>query len=156
MAVMNFVRNHINGEIPSSFGKLSKLQQLWLSDNCFTGSIPESLNQLTKLIQTSYHANGLTGNLNGFCNGTVPREGITFIAAECGVCPYYDGDPALEVAGVDWGVPQAVAAEQSTLSSSNVECDCCICCDPVSTMCCSSEGSFLFPANVEFNDCPAS
>ena len=108
------------------------------------------------LVQSSYQANYLTGSLNGFCNGTVPREGITFIAAECGVCPYYNGDLALETQGLT-GVPQELAEQQSTsLSSSNVECDCCICCDPVSTMCCSSEGSFLFPANVVLNDCPAS
>ena len=152
---MNFVTNHISGEIPSSLGKLSKLQKLWLSDNCFTGTIPESFDQLTKLIETSYHANDLTGNLNGFCNGTVPREGITFIAAECGVCPYYVGDPALEAQGLT-GVPQEVAKQSTSLSAGSVECDCCICCDPISTMCCSSEGSYLFPANVEFNDCPAS
>jgi len=131
-------------------------QQLLLSDNCFTGTIPSSFDQLTKLVQSSYQANYLTGSLNGFCNGTVPREGITFIAAECGVCPYYAGDPILEAAGVDWGVPQELAEQSTSLSAGSVECDCCICCDPISTMCCSSEGSFLFPANVEFNDCPAS
>lgn len=130
-------------EIPSSLGNLTKLSQLWLSDNCLEGTIPWSLIQLTKLEQSSFHANSLKGSLTGFCDeNNEPRNGM-FIAAECGACPYdaINGDP--------------IILEEGVKDTFNVECDCCICCDPISTACCSSDGSYAFPASVVFDDCPA-
>ena len=161
-----FVTNKISGNIPSSFGNMTKLASLLLGNNCLTGSIPSELFDLNIEV-SNYHMNSkLTGSLNGFCsNGSLegggPREGVNFIAADCGSCPYaVNGDPAtLDLFGtpnLDTVVELTTGAGINYTASAavfNVECDCCTCCDPISEMCCNSDGSFAFPAGVEKTEC---
>jgi len=159
---LDFVTNKISGNIPSSFGNMTKLVSLMLGNNCLEGSIPSELFDLNVGV-SNYHLNSkLTGSLGGFCNDTKPRGDVNFIAADCGSCPYaftadpatvdlfaaYDPNSVIELnstgAGINYTASTAVF---------NVECDCCTCCDPISEMCCNSDGSFAFPAGVEKTEC---
>ncbi|KVI10730.1 probable LRR receptor-like serine/threonine-protein kinase At2g16250 [Cynara cardunculus var. scolymus] len=51
----------ISGAIPFTFGNLSNLNQLYLSDNSLTGTIPSSLGQLFRLSLLDLSRNSLTG-----------------------------------------------------------------------------------------------
>jgi len=159
---LDFVTNKISGNIPSSFGNMTKLVSLMLGNNCLEGSIPSELFDLNVGV-SNYHLNSkLTGSLGGFCNDTKPRGDVNFIAADCGSCPYaFTADPATVdlFAAYD---PNSVIELNSTgaginytasMAVFNVECDCCTCCDPISEMCCNSDGSFAFPAGVEKTEC---
>ena len=157
-----FVTNKISGNIPSSFGNMTKLSSLLLGNNCLEGSIPSELFDLNLLGLSNYHLNSkLTGSLDGFCGLEGPREGVNFIAADCGSCPYaLNVDPATldlfapaepnTVVELTTGVGNNYTASTAVF---NVECDCCTCCDPISEMCCNSDGSFAFPAGVEATEC---
>ncbi len=45
--------NMLEGNIPTSFGNLEKLERLWLSENKLSGESPEALGELSghKLVQ---------------------------------------------------------------------------------------------------------
>ncbi|KAL8116162.1 hypothetical protein AgCh_022600 [Apium graveolens] len=49
------------GAIPTSFGNMTSLSELYLSDNNVTGSVPDSLGQLLRLSVLDLSRNGLTG-----------------------------------------------------------------------------------------------
>ncbi|KAI3803651.1 hypothetical protein L1987_31809 [Smallanthus sonchifolius] len=51
----------ISGAIPFSIGNLSRLSELYLSDNCFTGTVPSSLGLLARLSVLQLSRNSLTG-----------------------------------------------------------------------------------------------
>ncbi|KAJ9561155.1 hypothetical protein OSB04_006315 [Centaurea solstitialis] len=51
----------ISGAIPFTFGNLSNLNELYLSDNSLTGTIPSSLGQLSRLTVLDLSRNSLTG-----------------------------------------------------------------------------------------------
>ena len=55
--------NQLTGEIPSSLGSLTNLRQLWLYDNQLTGEIPSSLGSLTNLDELLLNNNQLTGEI---------------------------------------------------------------------------------------------
>jgi hypothetical protein len=58
---IGFYTNNLRGSIPSSLGKLSKLNNLELVDNKLHGSIPSSLGQLSELTELRLYQNMLTG-----------------------------------------------------------------------------------------------
>jgi RHS repeat-associated protein len=55
--------NRLSGSIPAFFGKMTKMDSLWLNDNQFTGTIPDSLQYATSLALLSLSRNQLSGNL---------------------------------------------------------------------------------------------
>ena len=54
---------HLMGSIPTSVGKLSRLQELALGVNQLTGTIPTELTLLTDLQHMQLHVNALTGSI---------------------------------------------------------------------------------------------
>ena len=54
-------RNELSGPIPASFGKLTKLERLWLYDNQLSGEIPEELGELSNLAAWRLRDNQFTG-----------------------------------------------------------------------------------------------
>ena len=55
--------NSLAGKIPSSLGRLARLELLHLFDNGLSGPVPESLGQLANLRELSLRDNQLTGEL---------------------------------------------------------------------------------------------
>ncbi|XP_059070377.1 MDIS1-interacting receptor like kinase 1-like [Cryptomeria japonica] len=55
--------NHLNGELPSDFGKLKGLQFLNLSNNNISGTIPSTLWEISKLAVLDLSSNGISGNI---------------------------------------------------------------------------------------------
>ncbi|ESQ46823.1 hypothetical protein EUTSA_v10028102mg [Eutrema salsugineum] len=54
--------NHFDScPIPAEFGRLTSLETLILSQNCFIGEVPSSISNLTRLIKLSLSYNKLTG-----------------------------------------------------------------------------------------------
>jgi Leucine-rich repeat (LRR) protein len=51
------------GSIPTHFGLLTKLRDLWLSDNKLTGGIPAELGNMAELRELTIAANELTGEI---------------------------------------------------------------------------------------------
>ncbi|CAL1353237.1 unnamed protein product [Linum trigynum] len=66
--------NNFNGEIPSSFGNLSRLELLDLSVNKFDGSIPRELGSLTNLKSLNLSNNMLMGEIPGELQGLKSLE----------------------------------------------------------------------------------
>ncbi|VEU37376.1 unnamed protein product [Pseudo-nitzschia multistriata] len=114
---INLAGGSISGSIPD-FTDLEKLEILAVNDNCLTGRIPEGFSDLPNLyIFNTYGNAGLVGSLNEFCNGTAyqyKNEVTAFVSAD--YCGNYGG-----------------------LSSSGVECNCCVCCNPNNFECYSQE-----------------
>lgn len=52
---------NITGTIPTSFGDLFNLQQLWLNDNKLTGEVPPELGRLMALETLEVQGNALDG-----------------------------------------------------------------------------------------------
>jgi Leucine-rich repeat (LRR) protein len=55
--------NNLVGSIPSSFGKLTVLRQMFLNDNKLTGTIPMELSQMNYLSILSLEHNNLIGSI---------------------------------------------------------------------------------------------
>jgi len=67
--------NNFTGEIPSSFGNLTSLNELRLTGNSFSGVLPPSIGNLTALTILELSANNLTGEIpNEFKNLTNIRR----------------------------------------------------------------------------------
>jgi len=60
---LGLVFTSFHGKLPSSIGKLAKLEQLLLSGSGFSGPIPSSLGNLTKLTGLDLSGNSLSGDL---------------------------------------------------------------------------------------------
>jgi hypothetical protein len=84
---LNFSGGSITGTIPSSLGRLSKLENLSLSDNCLTGSIPEGLDSIPSLsVVVLYSNNLLSGSLEPFCETPLSlREGTIVVAIDASI-----------------------------------------------------------------------
>ncbi|KAL0408651.1 UNVERIFIED_CONTAM: hypothetical protein Sradi_1799500 [Sesamum radiatum] len=53
--------NHIEGPLPESIGKLSKLEELCLNENSLSGSLPANLGNLKGLRRLDLHSNRVSG-----------------------------------------------------------------------------------------------
>ncbi|MFY0625914.1 MAG: leucine-rich repeat domain-containing protein [Reichenbachiella sp.] len=60
---LNLSDNAISGSIPPEIGTLSSLETLWLLDNELTGSIPVEIGNLSSIVQIDISANQLDGNI---------------------------------------------------------------------------------------------
>ena len=60
---LNLSNNQLSGEIPSSMGSLTNLEELWLADNQLTGEIPPELGNLANLDELYLWGNELTGEI---------------------------------------------------------------------------------------------
>ncbi|KAI9127932.1 hypothetical protein K1719_000925 [Acacia pycnantha] len=88
LKVLDLQSCSVNGAIPSSFGNLTNLTSLYLSDNNLTGIIPDSLGQLLSLSVVNFSRNYLSGTIptsfvslgnlssleisNNFLSGSIP------------------------------------------------------------------------------------
>jgi hypothetical protein len=121
---LNFAGGSLAGVIPTSYEKLTNLETLMLNDHCLSGTIPNKLSQLPKLNMLALGGNyELTGSLQEFCNEAQYKEQYFFLTANCdnNVCN------TVLVGGKDYYEP-------------NVECECCVCCNPDTFECCSPLG----------------
>lgn len=101
---LNIGGGSLSGSIPKSFERLKNLETFGVNDHCLTGCIPEQLSEIPSLAIFMANDNpGLVGSLNGFCNGTVLKEGRVAISADY--------------------------CSSSSSNSFDIQCDCCICCD---------------------------
>ena len=60
---LNLSNNQLSGEIPSSMGSLTNLEELWLADNQLTGEIPPELGNFANLDELYLWGNELTGEI---------------------------------------------------------------------------------------------
>jgi hypothetical protein len=87
LEVLSVVGNNLYGTIPSSIGKLTRLNFLQLGINYLTGTLPKSLSNLPKLEHMYMSNNELTGTVptilslasislnNNFLTGTISDSG---------------------------------------------------------------------------------
>lgn len=66
--------NNVKGTLPPSFGNLTELTLIWMTDNYLTGSLPASFSNLTKLTAIYLFNNQLTGSLAALENCTNPGD----------------------------------------------------------------------------------
>jgi len=132
---INFTGGSLSGTIPSALSKLTKLENLSLSDNCMTGEIPETLNNTPLTIFTAHNNNNAltshSGMLGHYCDGNGNRaDGVIAIAADCPPEAFkYDSETVTTVTSAPTD-PDNNATTTTTSIASPWGCDCCICCYP--------------------------
>ncbi|XP_039135855.1 receptor-like protein EIX1 [Dioscorea cayenensis subsp. rotundata] len=76
LTILDLSSNYFYSSIPTSIGRLSRLQELWLYRSALNGSIPESLGRLSGLQMLELADN----NLNGSIPASLGRlSGLTFL-----------------------------------------------------------------------------
>ena len=128
---LNLGGGSISGPIPDSYGNLTKLSGLTLSEHCLTGTVPDSLSQLSEMMFLSLHGNNeLGGSLNSLCDGDQFRSGssLSYVSADCGDCPG---------------------------SETSIKCECCTCCESNTFDCCGKDGNALYKY-INFRPNPSS
>jgi hypothetical protein len=107
---LNVAGGSLSGSIPPSFSTLTNLQTFRVNDNCLSGPIPNLFSPIIEDLAVQNNPE-LYGSLNEFC------EKMPFnldIRADCGGC--------------------------TGNSETEIECDCCICCNPDDFLCCDNQG----------------
>lgn len=109
--------NNLIGNIPASWGNLTKLQFLLLNRNNLAGRVPSTFSSLTNLRAVFLERNVLTGQLDVLCN----LPGFADITA--------DSPPS---AGDDVNVIAADCVGGVGGLDAAIVCECCaICCKPI-------------------------
>ena len=121
---LNLAGGSITGTIPSLFEKLINVESIFLNDQCLSGTIPSKLSQLPKLNMLALGGNyELTGSLQEFCNGTQYKEQYVSLTENC-----------------ESNFCNTALVDGKDYYSSNVECECCVCCNPGTFECCTPLG----------------
>ncbi|XLU55553.1 hypothetical protein S245_050201 [Arachis hypogaea] len=69
ITTVNFTRQNLTGTISGAFGKLTHLENLYLSGNNLNGSIPENFTSLHQLKNIDVSNNNLSGKIPNFSRG---------------------------------------------------------------------------------------
>ncbi|KAL4322979.1 hypothetical protein AHAS_Ahas14G0264600 [Arachis hypogaea] len=69
ITTVNFTRQNLTGTISDAFGKLTHLENLYLSGNNLNGSIPENFTSLHQLKNLDVSNNNLSGKIPNFSRG---------------------------------------------------------------------------------------
>nr|GFA33816.1 putative leucine-rich repeat receptor-like serine/threonine-protein kinase At2g14440 [Tanacetum cinerariifolium] len=92
---LNLSENSIQGNIPSSLGKISSLEVLDLSYNFFNDTIPESLGGLTSVRILNLNGNSLSGRVPAALGGRLLHRASFNFTDNDGLC----GIPGLPTCG---------------------------------------------------------
>ena len=120
------------GTIPTEFGQLTGLLDLWLNDNYLTGTVPTELRKLTSLLIVYLENNGFTGTLPmEFSQWSNVREFLFSGNNTTGSVDdvFCSGDQLFKLLET----LQSDCLAAATMNSSEIECQCC-------TVCCNSNG----------------